>query len=262
MKSNSNTTFAVAASLVFLMGKPAIAQSGTGAPMEIDAKYLDQQGEVLRLFLPGTETKTEEASRELEVRAVDQRSAAAIQKLLVSIVAKRFKNTTSKQKKALEYYLLVETLKHLKKDREAVNARLADIQKMRNEYKASIKVLKERLKKMPNKSKKKKLLREGARVEANMDVDTMVVDSEKTLFFQLKLPVVKPVALKKADDVKDEDLEGEVVDEEAREEMLGKAEKDAGATEKDAKKLWKLLVQVVKRRHGSQVKITETTAQI
>ncbi|MCP4675491.1 MAG: hypothetical protein GY854_08295 [Deltaproteobacteria bacterium] len=261
MKLNSKTAFAVAVGLVFSMGMSAIAQTVTSGA-EVDAKFMDHQGEIRKLFLSGTERKTEEASRELEVRVVDCRKAATIQKLVVSIVAKRFKNTTGKQKKALEYYLLVETLKHLKKDREAVNTRLAHIRKMRKEHKANIKVLKERLKKQPKKSKKEKLRREGARVEADTDVDTMIVDSEKTLFFELVLPVIKPVALKKADDVKDEELEGEVTDEESREELLAKAEKDARATDKSAKKLWKLLVEIVKKRHNSQVAITETTAQI
>ncbi len=234
-------------------------KSGAALPA-LDAKYIDYQKRVEKLFLHGTIKKVEEAAKELDVRVVECRKSAAVKKLANSIVAKRFENTTAKQRRALEYYLLVETLDHLKQDYIEARKRTEEIRQQKDEYNSNLAALEERKRKM--RKVKQQVGYQYARPDAVSDDDKFAVEVGETSFLKVKLPQVTPVSMKRAEAVKDAELEVEIATQMARAEALRAALTDVEATGKALRRLWKAILGSLKKAYSTRVDDVETISQI
>jgi hypothetical protein len=238
-----------------------LALFGRSASADVEEKYLNHQKRVFKLFLPGTERRMDDALLEFDKRALDSKRTEDVKKLATSIIVKRFENTTDNQKKALEYFLLVESMNHMDKDLDAVRGRITEIKKIIEKYEAHLADLERRLRKLKNKkARKKKTSIYGW--GAGSDVDVLIVGSEETPFFQFKLPVVKPASLKESGKVRDDELEDEISKADAQKDMLEKAVRDSQSAEKTAVKLSKMILDAVKNAYNKSVESLDNTGQI
>jgi hypothetical protein len=221
----------------------------------LEAPFFEHRQKIAKLLLPGTQEKVAKAVFEMDARLLGAKTPVAISKLSKSVAGK-FKNLSPKQSSALQYYLLVETLKHLLADIAQIDSKNENLDKLRLEYNEHIAELKKR---NPD-SKKKAKAERGQRAGTISDPDFVVL-TEETEFLKFELPKVSPAPLKQVTTIVEKELSREIEMIATREKMIRQAIKNAAKVKKQAMGFHRNLVGALKKTHRAQADDLVSTSQ-
>jgi hypothetical protein len=236
-----------------------VAGAGEAKPSllapRVDAEHDDAQKKIGESMSAETKKKADAAVKEVGGLLVNMQSRIDVQKKSVEIINKHFKKMKKEHTRLVAFYIMTEILRHLYKEHQALNKRTIVARKALKNYRMYLKKLRKRQRAAKNKAET--AVQEKETVET---ADTAVT-TETSAFFMVKMPIIKPIVLKEAEEVPIDEVAGEIAKAKVMEGAIAIATKDAAKAEKAMLIYSKQLLRLLKKGFKAQSKALENVQQ-